>query len=93
LAFRDRPLRQDLIKHGAPKDFFAHACRHTVATWLENQGHDEWERGLVLNHAGGGTVTAGYSHGYALDRKRDLLIKWSDHVERALSPSGVALLR
>jgi len=88
--FRDHRLRLALIKAG---DFFCHASRHTVAAWLENSGHYERERGLVLNHAGGGTVTAGYSHGYALDRKRALLIKWSDHVERLSSPAGVALLR
>jgi hypothetical protein len=46
-----------------------------VATWLEKQGHSEWERGLVLNHSDSG-VTAGYSHGYPLDRKRELLEKW-----------------
>ena len=42
---------------------------------------------------GGGSVTAEDSHGYALDRKRALLIKWSDHVENVVSPVGIALLR
>jgi hypothetical protein len=80
-VFADGVLRQELVKHGAPVDFYAHAMRHTVATWLQSKGHSEWEIGLVLNHAGSG-VTAGYSHSYPLDRKRELLGKWSDHVER-----------
>jgi len=36
----------------APADLAYHAWRHTVATWLEDEGASEWERGLVLNHAG-----------------------------------------
>lgn len=82
-----------LVKHGAPKDFAFHALRHTLATWLQNQGHSEWERGLVLNHSGTGSVTAGYSHGYPLDLKRTLLEKWADHVERLVQPEGVTVLR
>jgi integrase len=75
-VFADGVLRQELVKHGAPVDFYAHAMRHTVATWLQSKGHSEWEIGLVLNHAGSG-VTAGYSHSYPLGRKRELLGKWS----------------
>jgi integrase len=75
-------LTKRLIKNGAPKDFSYHACRHTLATWLQNEGHSEWERGLVLNHSGTGSVTAGYSHGYPLKLKLELLEKWADHVER-----------
>jgi hypothetical protein len=58
-----------------------------------NAGHSEWEVGLVLNHAGSGSVTAGYSHGYPLELKRQLLSKWADHVERLVQPQGAALLR
>src|SRR6478735_9342813 len=65
-------LIRKLSKHGAPADFTYHAVRHTIATWLENEGHSEFERGLVLNHSGSG-VTAGYSHGYAFDLKLALL--------------------
>lgn len=67
----DRPLfmSDDMIRalrrHGAPRDFKMHCMRHTIATWLEDRGHDEYDRGLVLNHAGAG-VTAGYSHGIVL---------------------------
>ena len=80
------------MKAGAPADFSFHAVRHTLATWLENHGHDKFDRALVLNHAEAG-VTAGYSHGYALDRKRELLAKWADHVERLVMPEGVKALR
>lgn len=87
------PLQRKLISRGAPKDFSYHAVRHTVATWLENNGHDEFDRGLVLNHAGSG-VTAGYSHGHAVNRKREVLEKWAEHVESLVEPArGVRVLR
>ncbi|WP_108682098.1 integrase family protein [Methyloceanibacter sp. wino2] len=85
-------LQRKLTKAGAPADFNYHAVRHTVATWFENEGHDDFDRGLVLNHARSG-VTAGYSHGYALDRKRALLEKWADHVASIVTAKGAALLR
>ena len=47
---------------------------------------------MVLNRSGSG-VTAGYSHGHALDLKRELLDTWAKHVEGLVSPSGAALLR
>jgi integrase len=86
------PLQKKLVEAGAPADFAFHTVRHTLATWLENQGHDNFDRALVLNHASGG-VTSGYSHGYAIDRKRDLLTKWADHVEGLVAPKGAELLR
>jgi integrase len=85
----DGALRVD----SAPKDFSFHTCRHTLATWLQTHGHSEWECGLVLNHAGTGSVTAGYSHGYPLKLKMELLTKWSDHVENLVQPEGVSVLR
>jgi integrase len=95
----DRPildgkrLIQKLVAHGAPKDFGFHVMRHTIASWLETAGHDEWERGLVLNHSGSG-VTAGYSHGHPIELKRELLTKWADHVEQLVQPAeGVQVLR
>jgi integrase len=81
-----------LVARGAPADFAFHTWRHTLATFLENAGHSEWERALVLNHSGSG-VTAGYSHGHALDLKRELLCKWAEHVQGLVSPEGAALLR
>jgi integrase len=86
----DRPLfdTASLLRHlkaaHAPDDIRLHGFRHTIATWLEDQGHDEWERGLILNHKGSG-VTAGYGRGYAMDRKRTLLEKWADHVAAVVS--------
>lgn len=97
--FKGRPLDpgQWLLKKlqeaGAPSDFTYHQVRYTVATWLQEQGHDEYERGLVLNHAGGGTVTDRYSRSYPLQLKRELFEKWAGHVEAVVSPLGVALLR
>ncbi|HZP09748.1 integrase family protein [Methyloceanibacter sp.] len=86
------PLKKKLVKAGAPADLTYHAFRHTLATWLENNGHDTFDRALVLNHAEAG-VTAGYSHGIALERKRELLEKWADHVEAKVKVKGTALLR
>jgi integrase len=67
------------------KDFTFHVTRHSIASWLKAQGHSEWERGLVLNHSET-TVTAGYSHGTALDLKRQLLEKWAGHIEKIAAP-------
>jgi integrase len=92
LIFRSTPLMNALIRNGAPEDFSFHAWRHTIATWLEDQGHSEWERGLILNHAGSG-VTAGYSHGYPLELKRQLLGKWADHIEHLVQPEGARVSR
>jgi len=88
----DSRFKAALVKAGAPRDFNYHACRHTIATWLENNGHSLWERGLILNHADGG-VTAGYSHGDPRDKKLELLSKWSNHVEQLVTPKGVTRLR
>lgn len=85
-------LVDKLVKHGAPEDFNYHAARHSLATWLENQGHSRFERGLILNHTEGG-VTAAYSHGSPVDLKRALLEKWAAHVEKLIAPKGVKLLR
>jgi site-specific recombinase XerD len=85
------PLTKKLVEAGAPADFEYHAWRHTIATWFQDQGHDKFDRGLILNHAESG-VTARYSHGYALDRKRELLDKWARHVEGLVSPPGAARL-
>jgi hypothetical protein len=46
----------------------------------------------VLNHSEAG-VTAGYSHGYPLELKRQLLQKWADHVEALVQPGGAKVLR
>ncbi len=85
-------LQRKLIKAGAPADFTYHACRHTAATWLEDHGHDEFDRALILNHSSG-SVTAGYSHGLALKRKASLLTKWSDHVEAVVAKARPAAVR
>jgi integrase len=86
-------LKTKLVKGGAPKDFKLHTARHTVATWLQNQNRSEWEIGLVLNHANSG-VTAGYSHGYPLELKREMVEAWAGYVEKLVQPaSGVAVLR
>jgi integrase len=86
------PLKRKLVANGAPSDFAFHTMRHTVATWLQNAGHYEYEVGLVLNHSGSG-ITAGYSHGYPLKPKLFLLAKWASHVAQLVQPEGVRILR
>ncbi len=93
LNFDGKELAAQLIELGAPADFAYHTMRHTVTTFLQNDGVDEWSRGLILNHAGSGSVTGDYSHGYPLQRKRELLERWASHVEQLVQPEGVTLLR
>ena len=75
------PLKEKVKRLGGPPNFQYHAWRHTVTSWLQKNGHDNFDRGLILNHAESG-VTAKYSHSYPLDRKRKLLEKWEAHVTR-----------
>ncbi len=72
-------------------DWTYHACRDTITTWLQDQGHSKYERGLVLNHSESG-VTADYSHGYSVELKRQLLENWASHVARTVQPKGAILL-
>jgi len=84
-------IRRQLIQHGAPKDFAFHTMRHTLATWFEDQKYSEWERGLVLNHSGSGSVTARYSHGRIGPLvKLEMLTAWAKHVEALVTPAGVS---
>jgi integrase len=87
-------LKAKLVKLGAPADFKLHTARHTVATFFQNKGRSEMERGLLLNHSGSGSVTAGYSHGYPIELKRDLITEWAEHIEKLVEPAaGVTRLR
>jgi integrase len=86
-------LSNMLVRNGAPADFMFHACRHTVATWLDKHGGASvYEIGLVLNHANAG-VTANYIHGHALPLKLKWLTTWADHVTSIVQPEGVTVLR
>ena len=80
-------LKAKLVKFGAPTDFKLHTARHTVATFFQNKGRSEWERGLVLNHSDSGSVTGGYSHGYPVELKRTLLTEWAEHIENLIAPA------
>ena len=92
--FDGNRLIRRLVEHGAPEDFSFHAARHTIATWLHERGHSDWECGLVLNHASTGSVTGvHYLHSTALNLKRSLLEEWAEHVEGLAQPEGVSVLR
>ncbi len=78
-------------KNSKVADWTYHACRDTISTWLQDQGHSKYERGLVLNHSESG-VTADYSHGYPVELKRQLLEEWADHVAQEVQPKGAVLL-
>ncbi len=96
-----KPTRKPLVPSTALKakvreesgvaDWTYHACRDTITSWLQNEGHSKYERGLILNHSEGG-VTADYSHGFSLKLKRQLLEKWADHVAQEVQPKGAVLL-
>ena len=73
-------------------DWYPHAHRHTVSTWAQNEGANEYERGLLLNHSAAAGVTAGYSHGYPIELKRKWLKRWADHVAKVVATEGVELL-
>ena len=75
------------------EDFRFHTFRDTVATFLQDQQSAEHEIGLVLNHTGGGSVTASYIHSYPLKLKHKLLKQWADHIEALIAGDGVAVLR
>jgi integrase len=92
LNFDGKKLAARLIELGAPADFAYHTMRHTIATFLEKEGVDEWSRGLILNH-GSSSVTGNYSHGFARKHKLELLELWASHVEQLVQPQGVTLLR
>ena len=78
---------------GVPKDFKLHIARHTVATYFQNEGRSEWERGLILNHSASGSVTGGYSHGYPVELKRAAVGGMGRHIERVTTPERVTRLR
>ncbi len=84
-------LKAKIRENSGVADWTYHACRDTISTWLQDQGHSKYERGLVLNYSEGG-VTADYSHGYSVDLKRQLLAKWADHVAQTVQPKGAILL-
>lgn len=77
-------IQRALKRWGAPSDMILHAFRHTVATWLEEQGHEPWSRGLVLNHAEQG-VTANYSHSPSMRRKLENLEQWAAHIAKIVA--------
>jgi hypothetical protein len=79
-TFYGNDLKLKLVELGAPADFTFHAWQHTIATFLEDAGHSEWERRLVLKPSGSRSITAGYSHGYPLELKRKLLTERADDV-------------
>lgn len=87
------PLLKKVRELSGVDDFRFHAFRDTVATFLQNREHDEHEIALVLNHAGGGTVTRTYIHSYPLAKKRRMLEAWAEHVESIVAPEDVAVLR
>ena len=80
-------LQKAIQEASGVADFDFHACRHTVATWLQKQNHSQYERSLVLNHSETG-VTADYSHGYPLSLKRELLEEWAGHIGELTKPGA-----
>ena len=86
------PFMRRVRKASDVVGWYPHAHRDTIATWMQNEGASEYERGLILNHAGSGSVTSDYSHGYPVDLKRKWMKRWADHVAKVVSSEGVELL-
>ncbi len=86
------PLMRKVRKASGVEDWIPHNHRRTITTWMQNEGASEYERGLVLNHAGSGSVTDAYSHGYSLDLKRQWIERWAGHVEGVVVGDGVSVL-
>lgn len=83
--FSSSRLARKLVKAGAPQDVQFHAWRHTITTFLGDNGRSDWEQGLVLNHSHSGTVTSGYNHGHPTDLLRSLYAEWGDHVRKLIT--------
>lgn len=81
-------LQKEIQKMSGIDDWSYHPCRDTLATWLQDKGYAEYERGIALNHSGAGSVTGDYSHGFPVSLKLDLLSAWADHVEELVTPAG-----
>jgi integrase len=82
----------NIRRAGGPDKFIFNVLRHTASTFLQNAGHSQWERDLILNHVGCGT-TSDYSHGHALALKGELLREWADHIQGLVTPAGAVRLR
>lgn len=82
------PLTRRIREASGIDDFYFHACRDTVATWLQNRGANDYELKLVLNHADTTGATRNYSHGFAVNPKRQLLERWAGHIEGLISPAA-----
>jgi len=84
-------LSAKVRKASGVQDWTYHACRDTIASWLQEQGRSEFERGLMLNHAEH-SVTGDYSHGHASALKLEMLEEWADHVAELVQPEGAVVL-
>ena len=86
------PLAKKIREASGVSDWIAHGHRHTVGTWLQDHGHDEYDRALMLQHAGAGTVTGKYSHGYPIERARKVSEEWSGHIASIAEPEEAEAL-
>lgn len=74
-------------------DFFYHATRHTLETRLAELEVPPHVRDLILDHAPARGAGAGYDHYAYQAEMANALERWAAHVEKVISPKGVAVLR
>jgi integrase len=82
---KDYVIRKLVLAGGPDGDF--HCWRHTVATWLQEQGYSAEDCALVLKLGYAGVVNTRFRHSSLLARKRELLDQWAKHIERIVGRS------
>jgi len=86
-------LADDVRKLSGVDDFFFHALRHTLETRAAELGIEPHIRDLILDHAPARGAGKGYDHWHYRPQMLAALETWAAHVEKVVSPKGVAVLR
>ena len=68
-------------------DCVPHGFRQSFRNFCAEEGHDRQLAELALSHAPGDRTEASYLTTDALEKRRDLMARWSRHVN-SLSPFG-----
>jgi integrase len=85
-------IAEDVREHVEPT-FLIHGLRHVVATKLTELRVAPHIARLVLDHASMTDAHSGYEHVDWTPQMLDALESWCAHIERAIVPPGVTLLR
>jgi len=86
-------LQRRIQSESGIKDWFPHAHRHTIETRLAEFRVEPHIRDLLLDHVSKRGSGKGYDHHHYKDEMREAMEMWAAHVERIITPQGVARLR